>query len=102
MNNTIGKIIREERVKKNISQSGLGMMTGISRQQMSNYESGLKPLPVKHIVTLARAVSATGEYSSIYPVYDEDNVNRVVQLITDAMREKYKQELLEMVTQLKE
>ena len=48
----IGKIIKSERDKRNLSQKRLGDMLGISGKQISNYESGILIPPMDILIKL--------------------------------------------------
>ncbi len=54
----IAEFIRKERVKQALGQIALGKITGLSTQQISNYETGHYSL--RAIVTLERIIHALG------------------------------------------
>lgn len=43
---------KQERRKKNVTQGDLAKVLRVHAQQLSNWETGMVPLPVKHIIPI--------------------------------------------------
>ena len=58
----IGKRVRELRVKKGLSQQGLGNAIGVTKVSVCGYESGSRLPNLEKLVKLADALGCTTDY----------------------------------------
>lgn len=58
---SFGRLIREKREKKNLSQDGLGHLVGKDRQQIYRIENGLSGTRRETVIDLAKALGVDSE-----------------------------------------
>ncbi|MBQ8337541.1 MAG: helix-turn-helix transcriptional regulator [Oscillospiraceae bacterium] len=58
------KIIRELREdhEPKISQKDIAMLLGTTQQYYSEYERGVRPLPIEHLITLCNYYKVSADY----------------------------------------
>jgi transcriptional regulator with XRE-family HTH domain len=55
-NEAIGALVRQQRLKKGISQPDLGKAIGVTEQMVQHYETGRSALSIVRLVDIARAL----------------------------------------------
>lgn len=56
------EIIRELREDKDLRQSDIAKLLGITQQVYSRYEKGINEIPLRHIITLCKFYKVSADY----------------------------------------
>lgn len=71
---TSGQLIRNHRKKKKLTQLQLGKMTGMSQQQIGQYENGIRFPKIVTLIKLSKALEC--DIFDLVDIYQEAAINQ--------------------------